>query len=177
MKLPKAMEKQILEMVGEIPRAKSKEGKRRLSLRPLKSEDPIIEFPTRMTWELWIPQWFPSSANKREYKHWSVGRKQKKSDKEMVSVYFSMSGIPQAKGRRSVRIRAYYPSENGWHDRDNLRKSAYDALVSCQAIRDDNQKWCLQGSVKQFMSGPGKPWGTSFIISTVPPERRIHRGS
>lgn len=160
MKLSKDLERQILELAGELVKDK-KSRKPTGLLRPARDENPK---PDPGDWRLFIPKWFPSSANVREYKHWSKGKKAKDGDKKMVAVYFAMSGIPKAIGRRVVSITLVYPTRRSWRDSDNILKSALDALVACQAIRDDSDKWFELGSVKHRL-GSKDDWGTEFSIA------------
>ena len=117
--------------------------------------DPLIRNTPPGSWELWVPDWHPSSANKREGKNRYVADSYKQTDYEIVTFYKQQAGIDLDDRRRRVDATIRYPNRRHWHDKDNLRKALYDALQAARLIYDDNAEWCDQGEINQEIGDKG----------------------
>ena len=95
-----------------------------------------------------IVGWIPASVNKLTTRdHWAVKRRIKGVDRDTVHAAAILSQIPVANDRRSVHCHVVYPQGQRRFDRDNLRKSLLDALVSCAAIKNDSPKWLISDTI------------------------------
>lgn len=117
---------------------------------------PVIrENRPNQTCELWIPDWHPSSANKREGWHWSTKNRLKKTDREIVIFHVQQSGLDVDERPKRVDATFYYPNRRHWHDKDNLRKALYDSLAKAHVLYDDKDPWCDQGDIVQEIGDKG----------------------
>lgn len=96
---------------------------------------------------LLIPNWTPAGLNQWQGRHWSVGHKLKKADREIVGWYAQQAGIPLATCQRRVSVKITLTPRQRACDPDAPLKSLLDALVACGLLLDDNPKWCVLGSV------------------------------
>ena len=105
--------------------------------------------------ELWIPEWHPSSANKREGKHWAIAGGFKKTDREVVIFHVQQAKLDVDERPKRVDATMYYPDRRWWHDKDNLRKALYDSLKKAHVLYDDKDPWCDQGDINQEIGDKG----------------------
>ena len=117
--------------------------------------DLVIRDTPPGSWELWVPDWHPSSANKREGRNRHVADRYKKTDYEIVTFYKMQAGFDLDDRKRRVDAVMRYPNRRHWHDKDNLRKALYDSLQAAHLIYDDDAEWCDQGDIVQEIGDKG----------------------
>jgi len=105
-----------------------------------------------MTWILHIPGWQPVLANQL-MGHWAAAARLKRRDVQQVARAKIVHGVPDAKGKRIVRIEIARSVGGRWPDVDAPLKSTLDALVQCRLLVDDSAKWC-EWERPTFVRGP-----------------------
>lgn len=93
-----------------------------------------------------IPNHHPAALNQYIGKHWSVGHKLKRLDKEMVLSY-SRHIVP-ASTKRRVDFTIILGRGQKARDPDAYTKSLGDALVHAGMLVDDSHKWVEWGNVE-----------------------------
>ncbi len=93
-----------------------------------------------------IPSYLPSSDNKFCGRNWRQVSRLKRSDKEIVAIYFLQSQIPKATTKR--RLSVVFHNKHWKSDPQNRLKSCLDALVSCGALKDDSPEWLELGEIR-----------------------------
>jgi hypothetical protein len=110
-----------------------------------------------------IPRWQPAFLNKLMRVHWRTEARLKRNDRDMLWAHYRR---PVATTRRRVdleiRLKA---TQRRAPDADGVWKSLLDGLVCCDALVDDAQEWCEQGTVT-FVRGAA--WGTRITLTDVP---------
>jgi Holliday junction resolvase RusA-like endonuclease len=105
-------------------------------------------------WTVEIPDFHPTSLNRFAGRHWSVRRRMKAADAEVVSLYVRhIARVPEARVRRRVTLAIVLGPRQRAGDDDNYRKSLLDSLVICGALVDDNRIWCEMSPIA-FERGP-----------------------
>lgn len=93
-----------------------------------------------------IPNHHPAALNQYIGRHWSIGAKLKKIDKQMVLAY--CQHIPKAKTKRRVDFTIILGKGQRARDPDAYQKSLGDALVNAQMLFGDSHKWVEWGNVE-----------------------------
>jgi hypothetical protein len=96
---------------------------------------------------LTIDGWHPARLNQWDGHHWRVRSRLKKKDRELVSLYAYLAGIPRATGRRRVSLRLTLAPRQRAGDPDAYWKSTLDALVHAGLLVDDNRQSVELGEV------------------------------
>jgi hypothetical protein len=103
---------------------------------------------------LTVPSWHPSTVNAlmRSVR----GRiRLKKQDRELITVYARLAGVPRAEGRRRISLNITLGPGQRACDPDAYWKSLLDGLVVAGLLVDDNRNWCELGEVR-FDRGPAR---------------------
>jgi hypothetical protein len=110
------------------------------------------EAPPRR-WTMEIPGWAPTLDNRLVYAHWSVARRRKRRDAEVVGMAALVYGVPRATGRRRLRltIRGRF---GRFPDDPAPLKSLWDALVKNGLLVDDSREWLEMAWPPTFERGP-----------------------
>lgn len=107
-----------------------------------------------MRYTFTIPNWQPATVNElmRSVK---ARIRRKKEDREFVILYSKMSSVPEAQGKRRVRlIITLGPGQRG-ADADAYWKSLLDAMAHAKLIRGDSKEWVELLPV-EYQRGPQK---------------------
>lgn len=94
----------------------------------------------RRTYVVTIPGWVPTSVNTLLETHPKRRGRYKRADALVVDAYCGSQDVPEARGKRRVRLAMRDPSGRG--DPDNFLKSGLDALVTCKRLVDDSSRYC-----------------------------------
>lgn len=89
-----------------------------------------------------IPNFRPVLDNEMVGRHWAVKSRRKKADREIVAAYAQEADIPRTTGKRRVGLRMYLGKGERRFDPLAPFKSLLDALVACQLLVDDSDRWC-----------------------------------
>lgn len=103
-------------------------------------------------WTLEIREWMPVTLNQMAGHHWRTGHRLKKEDKEVIAAAVAMGGVPAATCRRKVSLLIVLPKGQRTPDPDAFDKSLRDALVACEALKNDSAKW-VAGEDPRFARG------------------------
>lgn len=98
------------------------------------------------SWTFRVPDWMPTPLNKLLGTHWGTASKMKKGDRELVAFYGR--GIPVATTKRRISLLVVLPPKKRACDPDAMNKSLWDAMVSCQLLRNDSHLWVEQGTIE-----------------------------
>lgn len=93
-----------------------------------------------------IPNHHPAALNQYIGKHWAIGAKLKKLDKEMILGY--CQHVPKATTKRRVDFTIILGKGQKSRDPDAYQKSLGDALVNAGMLVDDSAKWIEWGNVE-----------------------------
>lgn len=118
-------------------------------------------------WEVAIPGWRPASTNELLR---SVRERiaHKKRDRDHVSLFARVAGVPAATGKRRVSLRVTLPWGRRRWDVDALWKSLLDACTWSRLIVDDRPEWCELGPVEYRR---GEALETVIILEDVDDDR------
>ena len=91
-------------------------------------------------WRIEIQGWHPTLLNRLAGA--SIGHQTGIKRADAKQLYSHLLGVvPEAKGRRLVRLTLVYRRQCDWPDRDNVWKSLLDGLVKIGALVDDGPEW------------------------------------
>lgn len=95
--------------------------------------------------QITIPNWKPAALNEYVGKHWTVGHKLKKRDREMIKSHTIFQSFAVRKRRVDCHIEL--GPKQRQTDPDSRWKSLLDALVAAEQLVDDTSEWCQMGEV------------------------------
>lgn len=132
------------------------------------NEFSVSEFKTVQS--LWLERWLPRSLNKM-LGHHMQRHKLKAQDRVIVGLACNISGITRASGRRRVDMVVVLPPKTRRIDKDNARKSLFDALTACGAILGDSPNLLAEGFVSfaraEQLAGEQPVWGTMVVLTDM----------
>lgn len=103
--------------------------------------------------------------------HHMQRHKLKAQDRVIVGLACNISGISRAIGRRRVDMLVVLPPKQRRIDKDNARKSLFDALTACGAILGDSPNLLAEGFVSfaraEQLAGEQPVWGTMVILTDM----------
>jgi hypothetical protein len=94
-----------------------------------------------MSWTVTIPGWHPTPLNKLLECHWAKRGRLKKADYQVLALWCRLAKVPEAAGKRVVRLHVVLGKGQRSPDPDAFGKVLLDGLKACGAIRDDNRQW------------------------------------
>ena len=102
--------------------------------------DDMIDFgKPQGAWLVAIQRWHPASKNQlKAGRHWAVGHRLKKFDKDVVALAVLGAGVPKAEGKRRVELTIVLGPRQRGCDPDAYWLSLLDALQACGAITGDS---------------------------------------
>lgn len=102
---------------------------------------------------LWLPGFLPVSTNEDRGHHWSVKARIAKAVRNVVAFHAKRQGLCRATTPRSVGLRLVLPKGQRGCDKDNLKKSLWDALVHAGLLVNDSPRWCHEGPIEYVRHG------------------------
>jgi len=113
-----------------------------------------------------LDAWSPPSVNRLLAAHWATAARIKRAVKDQVAVarLTATEPIPDATGKRRVKIAVTVAGRSGMPDPDNVLKCLMDALKANRLIVDDSARWCEVGAVDV---GRGKARRTVIILEDI----------
>jgi len=103
--------------------------------------------------------------------HYGERSSLKKQDRHRIAVECLVCGITKATGRRRVDMVVILPPKQRRIDKDNARKSLFDALTACGAILGDSPNLLAEGFVSfarsESLAGEQPVWGTMVILTDM----------
>jgi hypothetical protein len=97
-----------------------------------------------------IPAWTPTLLNVLLHVHALEAARLKRHDREAVTLFARLNGIPKATGPRRVSVELHGWPRGRLPDPDAPLKSLLDALVSAGLLVDDGPRWCVIGDVRMI---------------------------
>lgn len=91
-------------------------------------------------WAVMVQGWQPARLNEYVGRHWAVGARKKKFDRELVAACCLGAGVPRAEGKRRVGLVIQLGPRQKGGDPDSYWKTVLDALVACGALVNDNKE-------------------------------------
>lgn len=110
-----------------------------------------------------IPDWRPARINEFVHKHWAVGHRKKKADRDMLAMY--SRGKPKPEWARQVDMEITLKGKQQEADPDSYWKSLLDGLVHAGMLIDDRGMFCRLGQVTYKR---GDATHTTIILTDLP---------
>ena len=98
--------------------------------------------------EVTIPGWHPTTLNELMNCHVMKAGRLKDADKLNIAEACYRGNVTAAIGKRRVSLIVTYAKGARRHDKDAWWKSTLDALVRCQALRNDSVHWVEHGAIE-----------------------------
>lgn len=102
-------------------------------------------------WRIVIPGWHPTLLNRLTGASVGHATGMKRKDADVLFAHL-IGVVPEATGKRRVRLTLVYPKGKQWPDKDNVWKSLLDGLVKIGALVDDSGEW-LDSAEPMFETG------------------------
>lgn len=97
------------------------------------------------TYILSIANWVPATDNALA-RHWTVRRRLKRADADVLKAEMVQQDIPRAIGPRRVTLNVTVSGRRGTPDPSNLWKSLLDGMTKCGLILGDTGALCVLGT-------------------------------
>jgi hypothetical protein len=94
-----------------------------------------------MTWRVEIPGWHPTPLNRLLECHWAKRGRLKKADYQVLALWCRLARVPEAKGKRVVRLHVVLGKGQRACDPDSFSKVLLDGLVAARMLVNDNRQW------------------------------------
>jgi len=111
--------------------------------------------------QIHIKNWRPAALNEYVGKHWAIGHKLKKRDREMVWAH--MPHVFKPTGKRQVDLHISLAPKQKKVDPDGYWKSVNDALVYCGLLIDDTDQYVKLGEVTYSRGEPS----TTILLTDI----------
>lgn len=106
-----------------------------------------------------IPNWFPVRLNEMQGRHWAVGARRKKADRNLIACY--TAHLPKATTRRRVQLVLEMAKGQRKPDPDSMQKGLHDALKHAGMLVNDSDAWVEMTHPIYVRSG------TEFFSTTI----------